>query len=78
MSEQRHQKATGQGGKYSRCGKSPLHDRKKCIACETICHRFGKKGHFQLVCISAKVQGVSSTNFTDEQLPWSGNLRGKK
>ena len=45
MSEQRQQKATGQGGKCSYCGKSP-HNCKKYMAREAICRRCGKKGYF--------------------------------
>ena len=66
MSEQRHQKATGQGGKCTCYGKSPFHDRKKCPAREAVCRNCGQKGHFQSVCRSANIQGVSSCNLNED------------
>ena len=66
MSEPRHQKATGQGGKCTRYGKSPFHDHKKCPACEAVCRKCGQKGHFQSVCRSANIQGVSSSNLNED------------
>ena len=35
-----------------RCGKSPMHDRLHCPAKEAICHKCGKRGHFQSACRS--------------------------
>ena len=32
------------------CGRSPVHDRRKCPARSVTCHRCNKKGHFQAVC----------------------------
>ena len=32
------------------CGRSPVHDRRKCPAWSVTCHRCNKKGHFQAVC----------------------------
>ena len=36
--------------KCSRCGKTPNHSRQQCPAKEAICHRCGKKGHYQSMC----------------------------
>lgn len=42
----------------SRCGKSPLHDRQRCPARDATCHKYGKRGHYQRLCKSAKVGAV--------------------
>ena len=40
----------------TRCGRTPLHDRRSCPARDAICHKCSTWGHFQVVCRStAKV-----------------------
>ena len=56
------QRSTSNVGTCSHCGKSPFHDRKKCAAREAVCHKCGKKGHFQSVWRSANVRGVHSSH----------------
>ena len=36
----------------TRCGRTPLHDRRLCPASDAICHKCSKRGHFQVVCHS--------------------------
>ena len=36
----------------TRCGRTPLHDRRLCPASNAICHKCSKWGHFQVVCHS--------------------------
>lgn len=42
----------------SRCGSTPGHDRRQCPAKDAVCHRCGKRGHFQRVCRSQAKVGV--------------------
>ena len=41
-----------------RCGKSPVHKRTQCPAKDAHCRKCKKKGHFQAVCLSGKVNAV--------------------
>ena len=41
-----------------RCGKSPVHKRNQCPAKDAHCRKCKKKGHFQAVCLSGKVNAV--------------------
>ena len=41
-----------------RCGKSPAHKRTQCPAKDAHCRKCKKKGHFQAICLSAKVKRV--------------------
>ena len=60
-SEQR-QRSTNNVGTCSHCGKSPFHDCKKCAAHEVVCHKCGRKGHFQSVCRPANVRVHTSNS----------------
>ena len=44
----------------TRCGKSPPHKVVECPAKEAVCHRCGKKGHYQSQCRSKLGSGVKS------------------
>ncbi|XP_068671157.1 uncharacterized protein [Montipora foliosa] len=41
-----------------RCGKNPAHKRTQCPAKDAYCRKCKKKGHFQAVCLSGKVNTV--------------------
>ncbi|KAK2558287.1 hypothetical protein P5673_019409 [Acropora cervicornis] len=47
-----------------RCGKSPAHKRTQCPAKDAHCRKCKKKGHFQAVCLSGKVNTVVDDNST--------------
>ena len=54
----------------TRCGKTPNHSRQQCPAKEAICHRCGKKGHYQSMCRTflKQVQAVTSEASNDQFL----------
>ena len=58
--------------KCDKCGKTPAHNRDRCPAREAICHKCKKRGHFQTVCRSAKVSGV--TTESEEPSAFLGSL----
>ena len=47
-----------------RCGKSPAHKRTQCPAKDAHCRKCKKKGHFQAVCLSGKVNTVVDDDLT--------------
>ena len=47
-----------------RCGKSPAHKRTQCPAKDAYCRKCRKKGHFQAVCLSGKVNTVADDDST--------------
>ena len=47
-----------------RCGKSPAHKRTQCPAKDAHCRKCKKKGHFQAVCLSGKVNTVVDDDST--------------
>ena len=47
-----------------RCGKSPAHKRTQCPAKDAHCRKCKKKGHFQAVCLSGKVNTVVDDELT--------------
>ena len=63
--------------KCTRCGKSPAHGRQQCPAREEVCHKCGKKGHFQTVCRThGAVRTVESPSKTMKPLwAWCNSLR---
>ena len=44
--------------KCQRCGKIPHHNRQNCPAQDAVCRKCKKKGHYEVVCRSAKVIGA--------------------
>ena len=44
----------------TRCGKHPTHDRQHCPAKDVTCRKCGKRGHYQVVCRSARVSQVDT------------------
>ena len=70
--------------KCGKCGKSPAHNRERCPARDATCHKCKKRGHFQTVCRSGKVSGVSiDTDKTEPDAflgsvgnnPWTVDLK---
>ena len=47
-----------------RCGKGPAHKRTQCPAKDAHCGKCKKKGHFQAVCLSGKVNIVVDDDST--------------
>ena len=70
-----HGRKQTQRGTCSRCGKYPPHDRQHCTARDAVCHKCGKRGHFQSVCrnrSSVPVRGVQAS----EQVQSEDNFLG--
>jgi len=51
----------------SRCGKIPSHRKQDCPAREAVCHKCSKKGHFQSLCRSKKLDHLEA-EFYDQFL----------
>ena len=52
----------------SRCGKTPGHSRQHCPARQATCHKCQKKGHFQKMCRTKKVETVSTGEESCDQV----------
>ena len=49
-----------------RCGRSPEHSRQQCPAREEQCYKYGKRGHFQIMCRSKVSRNVSVVESADQ------------
>ena len=59
---------TGEGDKCTRCGRTPSHDKQNCPARDAACIKYGKKGHFQIVCRSTgKLRQILTTDSDPEE-----------
>ena len=72
--------------KCQRCGKIPHHNRQNCPAQDAVCRKCKKKGHYEVVCRSAKVIGaVQEEDFlflggissSEKENPWVSQIYGK-
>ena len=52
----------------SRCGKTPGHNQQHCPARLATCHKCQKKGHFQKMCRTKKVETVSTGEESCDQV----------
>ena len=48
-----------QSNKYSRCGKTPWHNRQQCPAKDAQCHKCQKIGHYSAYCYVRQISAVT-------------------
>jgi len=62
------------GNKYTRCGKTPWHNRQQCPVKDAECHKCQKVGHYSALCHSSNTSEVTEESIDLDENSFLGTV----